>query len=47
VGTTLAVLDPRRLSPEGRVDALAAMEKQLSWWKARQSAADRSGRRKS
>jgi hypothetical protein len=36
VGTTLAVLDPRRLSAEGRVDALAAMEKQLSWWKARQ-----------
>ena len=36
VGTTLAVLDPRRLSPEGRVDALAAMEKQLAWWKARQ-----------
>ena len=36
VGTTLAVLDPRRLSAEGRVDALAAMEKQLAWWKARQ-----------
>jgi hypothetical protein len=36
VGTTLAVLDPRRLSAEGRVDALTAMEKQLSWWKARQ-----------
>jgi len=36
VGTTLAVLDPRRLSPEGRVDALTAMEKQLAWWKARQ-----------
>jgi Domain of unknown function (DUF222) len=33
---TLAVLDPRRLSYEGRVDALAAMEKQLAWWQARQ-----------
>ena len=32
----LLVLDPRRLSPEGRVDALAAMERQLGWWQARQ-----------
>jgi len=32
----LAVLDPRRLSPEGRVDALAAMERQIAWLQARQ-----------
>ncbi|HEY8828535.1 MAG TPA: hypothetical protein VIM17_12335, partial [Jatrophihabitantaceae bacterium] len=32
----LAVLDPARLSHEGRVDALAAMEKQLGWIQARQ-----------
>jgi Domain of unknown function (DUF222) len=32
----LAVLDPRRLSPEGRVDALAAMERQIAWLHARQ-----------
>jgi len=34
--TSLAVLDPRRMSHEGRVDALAALEKQLSWLQARQ-----------
>jgi len=36
VGKPLAVLDPARLSPEARVDALVAMEKQISWWQARQ-----------
>ncbi|HEY8828390.1 MAG TPA: hypothetical protein VIM17_11610, partial [Jatrophihabitantaceae bacterium] len=33
---TLAVLDPDRMSYAGRVDALAAMERQLAWWQARQ-----------
>jgi hypothetical protein len=32
----LLVLDPRRLSPEGRVDTLAAIEKQLALLQARQ-----------
>jgi len=36
VAKPLAVLDPRRLSVQGRVDALAAMERQLAWWQARQ-----------
>ena len=36
VAKALAVLDPRRLSAQGRVDALAAMERQLAWWQARQ-----------
>ncbi|HEY8676954.1 MAG TPA: HNH endonuclease, partial [Candidatus Dormibacteraeota bacterium] len=33
---TLAALDPRRLSHEGRVDALAAMERHISWIQAQQ-----------
>ena len=33
---SLAVLDPRRLTHEGRVDALIALEKHLAWIRARQ-----------
>jgi len=33
---TLAVLDPLQLSHEGRVDALAALEKHISWIQAQQ-----------
>jgi hypothetical protein len=33
----LASVDPARLSPEGRVDALRAFEKQLAWLHAQQS----------
>jgi len=32
----LAVLDPRRLTHEGRVDALAALEKHIGWMQAQQ-----------
>ena len=32
----LAVLDPRRLSHEGRVDALAALDRHISWLQALQ-----------
>ena len=33
---TLAVLDPDRLSYAGRVDAVRAMDKHISWIQARQ-----------
>ena len=33
---TLAVLDPDRMSYAGRVDAVRAMEKHISWMQARQ-----------
>jgi hypothetical protein len=32
----LAVLDPARLSPEGRVDAVVALDKLISWATAMQ-----------
>ena len=38
---TLAVLDPLRLSYEGRVDALIAMEKHIGWIEASSTACSR------